>query len=293
MKMWFHVRSAGAIVRFRRNAIVRMVLVSAVGAVWMLASGVWFVGTWRSIQAEQRKVRIELFLMHDLADTSARSVVRALNNRKEIRLAWLVHEQQVWQEFSNEVGGADNLRAVVHLPRIVRATLHDHVINTSAMNTLATQLAMDFAGRCTEVAWPRALVRTLDGRRSDVVVMGAICGLLSLALFLVTLAYAFRAELQQSANDLHAGAIIGLGAGSLAMPHLFVSACCGILGLSTGLGIVYVAREYLRYQFDWLQFVYDADVWIMFAVLCVAGGLLSVYQALRAGAVALKVRRPR
>jgi cell division protein FtsX len=292
MSVWFHLRATSAIIRYRPGAVIRMLLVALAGSLWLLAGGWWSLATWRSLQQEAAEVRMELFLLPGTPDSVSSSILRGVRAHPAVAAAQLVHEQQVWDEFRMRVGVSEDLRDVVQMPRIVRARLRSEHVSTKQLILLSSALALNHRANCSEVVWPRELVRSLDARRADVAMLGTVAAALSVAVFGIGLWYAFRSELNHAAADIRSAATLGASAWWSAAPHILLGVSTGLLGLGLAVGLLLLGRANAIDRLQWLSSVESADMGLMALAIAAMGLMLALWQPLMAARDAGRVRKP-
>ncbi len=286
-----HWAAAAAVVRYRKRAVLRMVCVAAALGLWILFGTLWATSAYRDIQAESRKVRMEVMVAPDSPDSVARSIAATIEALPSVAAVRLVHELEVWREFTEEVGVEDDLRAVVRMPRIIRVTFHPEAVTTLRLSLLASALALNHAEHCSEVVWPRQWVYNLDARRRDLIILGTVAGVLSALLYIGGLGFAFRSELHQAAPDLQYAALLGGTPHWIAMPHIIVGVIAGTAGVLVACGALLLVWYTFASQVQWLMRATVADVLLTSIALTVGVGILSYLQALAAARAATNVRK--
>lgn len=294
MKTWFQIQVIRALLQHRKRAIARVWLTTFVGALWIIAGVLWYTGSMRSIATEARSVKVDFFLNPLVSDQEAHTISSTVAAMPSVRQAWMVHEAEMWKELNQALqGSAEELADVVRLPRLIRVLPWPDAVTERDITTLVTRLRAANEDSITEVAYPRQLVQQLDARRTDLQLMGGAAAIVSLLLFAIGFAYAFRSELNSAAHDLRAGAMMGTGKFALVAPYLAVHLTTGMAGLATGAAVIHAVLTLATGRVTWLTPVAWADLWMSCAVLAVIVTALTLWQALQAGTRAYKKRRPR
>ena len=118
--MWFHFSAARLLIKRRKGPVFRMMIVAFIGTLWLVGGAVWTLSTYRDIQQQAMNVQVDVLLNTVTSDQEARSISRRVAAMPEVDRSRLMHEMDVWREFTGEVGVDDDLRSVVSMPRIVR-----------------------------------------------------------------------------------------------------------------------------------------------------------------------------
>jgi cell division protein FtsX len=290
MSLWFHMRAAGQLLKRRKVQVLRMAAVAMVGTLWCVVGGLWSVATWRDIDRQAAEVRIDLLVRVEATDSAVRVVVRELSELPSVDHVRFVRENEVWREFSGDVGADDDLRAVVSMPRLIRLAPKTTAATTGQLLLMTSSVLSQFGDVVYDVAWPRAYVDVLDARRRDLTVLAIIAGALSLVMFVLAASYAFRAEIHTAGGDLKVGALLGASSAWVAMPHLFVSILAGIAGVVLAGTFVAVGARFAVERLPWVRTVEADEVVLLLAVLALVGLTVSVSQSLLAARSAQRIK---
>ncbi len=293
MSLWFHVRSAGGLLRRRKGPVVRMVTVAMIGTLWSVVGGSWFLATWRDIDRVAGDVRIDLLVRSEASDSAVREAVEEIRELPSADLVRFVRENEVWREFSNDVGAEEDLRAVVTMPRFIRIIPNSDAATMSQLTLMTSAILTRYGDVVHNATWPREYVRLLDSRRNDVMILAIIAGALSLIMFMLAVAYAFRAEIHAAGDDLRVGAILGASLWWTAMPHILVSLVAGALGLGLASALVAGAAGPVLERVPWFAAVRPDEVMLIVGGLGAVGIIVSLWQSLVIArrAHALRVQR--
>lgn len=282
MRAWFHRSAASALLKRRKGPVGRMILVSFASCLWFFAGGSWIVATLRDMDRQASEISIDVFLNPEVSDSSGHQLTSTLRLMPDVTRSTFFDESAMWKEFSEDVGVDDELHQIVDVPSVIRLSLTPRSVHEKDVVVLSHAIEREYPEIVSEVVWPRQLIRLLDERRQDVLLLGIAAGILSFVLFIFALAYAFRAEIHRAGADLYVGVVLGADPSSIAMPHLFVSMVAGALGLLLAFSATCLAGLYLNEQLKWVQFVHVSDVGMMSAVVLVVGGIVCVQQSLYA-----------
>lgn len=280
MRAWFH-RSAGiALLKRRKGPVGRMILVSFASCLWFFAGGSWIVATLRDMDRQASTISIDIFLQPEISDSSGFVLASTLRLMPDVVQSKYIDESKMWSEFSAEIGVDDELHQIVDMPSVIRISLTPKAVHERDVVMLARAIERQYPETVSEVVWPKQLIKLLDQRRQDVMLLGIVAGVLSFVLFVFALAYAFRAEIHRAGADLYVGVVLGADPSSIAMPHLFVSMVAGAAGLVLAYIATVVAGVYLYERLDWIGLVRDTDLWKMSAFVVVVGSIVCVQQSL-------------
>lgn len=293
MSLWFHMMAAGQLMKRRKGQVLRMTAVAMIGVLWCVVGGLWTLATWRDIDRQAAEVRIDLLVRAEATDSAARAVVRELAELTSIDHVRFVRENEVWREFSGEVGADDDLRAVVSMPRLIRLAPKADAATSGQLLLMTSSVLSQFGDVVYDVAWPRAYVDVLDARRRDLMILTIIAGTLSLVMFVLAASYAFRAEIHAAGGDLRVGALLGASSVWVAMPHLIVSVLAGIAGVVLAGGVVAVGARYAVERLPWIRTVKLDEVILLLSALAVVGLMVSVSQSLLAALSAQRIKARR
>lgn len=281
MSLWFHWRAAMQLLKRRKGPVIRMVAVAMIGALWSVVGGSWFLATWRDIDRQASEVRIDFMVRSEADDAAVREAVQDIGELPAVDHARYVRENEVWREFSDEVGADDDLRAVVTLPRFIRVVPLVDACTTNQLTLMTSSLLSRYQEVVHNATWPREYVRVLDARRRDVVVLAIIATALSLVMFVLAVAYAFRAEIHAAGGDLRVGMLLGASRLWTAMPHLLISMIAGAIGVVLSAGIIAAVANVTLEHVPWLARVQAHEVALILVGLSGLGILASLWQSAR------------
>ena len=290
MSLWFHTSVAGKLLRRRKGQAFRMVAVAMIGAVWCIAGASWTLATWRDLDEQASRVEIDILVKEATSDRDARHLSREIFALPQVKESRLIREGEVWSEFSSEVQVDEDLRTVVTLPRIVRFSVAPSSATLAKIEALTASITNSYPDRVSQIVWSKQYVRSVEARRRDLILLGSAAGILSLVLFLISLAYTFRAEINATRGDLEVGAQLGAKSAWLVAPHLFVSGVSGLIGLGLAVGVIVLLLERATVRIPSLSHVRLEEIGMMAAVLVVAGILVSWWQSTSAARIAVKRR---
>lgn len=293
MSLWFHFRSAGQLLQRRKGPVVRMVTVAMIGTLWSVVGGAWFIATWRDIDRQAGDVRIDMLVRSDATDSAVREAVEEIRELPSADLVRFIRENEVWREFSNDVGAEEDLRAVVTMPRFIRIIPHAEAATMPQLSLMTSAILSRYGDVVLNASWPRDYVRLLDSRRNDVMILAIISGALSLIMFMLAVAYAFRAEIHAAGGDLRVGALLGASLWWTAMPHILVSLVAGAIGLGLASALIAGAAGPVLERVPWFAAVRPDEVMLIVGGLGAVGIIVSLWQSIVIArrAHALRVQR--
>ncbi|MCX6140090.1 MAG: hypothetical protein NTX15_04550 [Candidatus Kapabacteria bacterium] len=280
MSLWFHVQGAGRLLARRRGPVLRMMVVAAVGTIWCLAGATLGVSVWRDLDRRAQEMTIDVIGPNDSTNQAINAMAMDMRRRPSVASVTLMNGEAVWREFSHDMHlESDDLRDVAAVPTILRIHLRPVLVSMSSTDRFVRSLREMYPEATSDVVWPKPYVEMIDASRRSVLVFGIVAGLLSLVLFLIAAAYAFRAEIHRAGSDLNVAALLGASVSWIAAPHLLVSLVAGAVGLLIGVGVVLVARPYAYVYASWLEHVSVGEILLWAALVGILGLALSWWQS--------------
>ena len=279
--MWFHIQGAGRLLTRRKGPVTRMILVALVGTVWCLAGGALGLSVWRDIDRRAGEMIVDVVMQHHTTDAEIRSIVADLRRRPSVARADYLSSEQVWKNFSQELKlESDDLREVAAVPRIIRLRLQSRIVSVSKTVVFIRSVQDTYPESIDRIVWPRAFAEMIDSSRRDVIGFGGVAGTLSLILFLLAVAYAFRAEIHRAGADLSVAALLGATPGWIAAPHIIVGGVCGLVGLVFGVTLVVIAREIGSASAPWISSVSAVEILVGALLIAMLGLLMTWWQSI-------------
>lgn len=291
MTWWFLMRASGAVMRQHPWTALRLIATSLVGILVIVMSASWALAQLRQVDQEASTIRVEMFLLPELADSVAMSTMKAVRAHPGITAARLVRESEAWDEFSSSVGPMDDLRPVVHLPQRIRIWVQAELMRADSLAMLASELRTTHSMVATDVVWPREYVQALDARRTDLVLLGSIAVGSIIILSLLSWIGTNRTFLASATEAIKASTTLGSSRLAAVLPTMFVMALTTIVGSALAYGCFVGLQQYGGLA--WMMQVHHAEALQWCAVLCAANVLLVVWQSVRTAGRIAKVRRPR
>lgn len=280
MSLWFHFQGAGRLLARRRGPVMRMVVVAMVGTIWCLAGTTWGVAVWRDLDRRAQEMSIDVIGSIDSTNQAITTMAHDLRRRPSVASVSLMNGDAVWREFSREMHlETDDLRDVAAVPPILRIHLRPALVSVTTTERFVRSLKEMYPEATSEIVWPKPYVEILDAGRRSVLVFGLVAGVLSLILFLIAIAYAFRAEIHRAGSDLNVAALMGASVSWIAAPHLLVSLAAGAIGLILGAVFVVIARPYAFLYAEWLAQVAVGEILFWSGLIGLLGIMLSWWQS--------------
>lgn len=291
MSLWFHLTAARSILRRRRRAVARMTLTSFAATLWCLIGGLWALASWRETQAMAADVVLELFVPHSAEAQVVADVVRTVRAMPAVASVEVLDGSAMLRMFGQDLGGVDtSLADVVQAPSLVRCSMQPAWVTGDRMASIASACTKAFP-MLEGAHWSKPYVHSIERRRADILVMGLVAGLLSAAMFMLAILYAFRAELHEAGRDLQVGVLLGATSSFIAMPHILVSVAAGGVGLALAGGALAAAWQPLTQQAPWLRAVDPTELAAVAAMLGVTGVLLCWGQSVSTVSRRTRLRR--
>lgn len=278
MSFWFHVAAARSVLGRRRRAVARMVLTSMAATLWCLVGGIWALATWRETQAMASQTIMELFVPDGVSSDATSQIVTTLRAMPAFAAVRVVDAETVAQTFRNDIGLDPGLAEIMRAPTIIRCAMRPDAVTVSGM-TMTSAACRSAFPLVSGAYWSTEYVYAIERRRSDIVVMGSVAGLLSAIMFILAILYAFRAELHQAESDLKVGVLLGASPSFVAMPHMLVSTVAGTAGLAMATGLLAAAWPQLVLWAPWLASVQAYETALMAGGLAVVGLVVCWWQS--------------
>lgn len=289
--MWFHWQGAMRLLRRRTGPVLRMVVVAFIGSVWCLVGTALGIGAWRDLDGRAGQLTVDIVARDSAASADLATLVADLRRRPIVASAALMSRDDVWADFARDLQlRADDLREVAHVPVIARITLRPHAVRTATIDGFVRSVRDRYPETVASVVWPTATVDMIDRSRRTLLVFGGAALLLSLIVFVVAVAYAFRAEIHRAGADLRVADLMGATPGWIAAPHLLVSIIAGAGGLILSATAVVLAAPSALEHAPWLATVRTEELALTAGAIALLGLLLSWWQSVRAVKGAVRVR---
>ncbi|MBU3741640.1 MAG: hypothetical protein FGM24_05070 [Candidatus Kapabacteria bacterium] len=279
MSFWFHVAAARSVLGRRRRPVARMVLTSMAATLWCLVGGIWALATWRETQTMASQTIMELFVPDGVTPDATSQILTTLRAMPAFASVRVVDAETVAQIFQKDIGIDQGLVDIMRPPTIIRCTMRPDAVTVAGMTMTSTACRSAFP-LLSGAYWSRDYVYAIERRRSDIMVMGSVAGLLSVVMFVLAILYAFRAELHQAESDLKVGVLLGASPSFVAMPHVLVSSAAGTAGLAIAGGLLAAAWPQITARASWLTSVQPHEIVMMAATLAVAGLVVCWWQSI-------------
>lgn len=290
MTLWFHLLAARSVIRRQRRAVLRMTLTSMAATLWCLVGGAWALASWRETEVMASQTIMELFVPAASEAEIISDLLRTLRQMPSIATVHTIDGASALRSFQQDVGIDSALTDMLTPPTVVRCTMRPSAVTTLHMSAVARACGYAFPS-LAGVHWSREYVRAVERRRSDILAMGSVAGILSAVMFLLAILYAFRAELHAAEPDLRVGVLLGATSSFVATPHILVGGVAGALGLAAAGGVLAVAWPTLTQWAPWLTAVQTREITLMAAVLAVAGILVCWWQSISTVARRARAKR--
>lgn len=289
--MWYTTQAIGAVLRARKGMSFVMCAVSFVATMWILLGSAYLLSSTRDIQAQVDSVQVDVILVPGLPDSVMHRTHKELRKHSGVRSAVFVDAEEVWQEFSREVGVDEELRSVVQLPSMIKLRIASTYEHSKQFQYLASTLRTHHASVVQDVVWPRALVKAVDERQANVQILGCTVAVLTLLLLGSAVPSVFRGDLSAVRADVVTTMAVGATRYAAMFPYVVkagIICCIGVL-------CAFVATMVVRNTVGkiWLERVDVTE--LVYGTLCVAalGLVMIVCQGLILIISASRVRRPR
>lgn len=289
--MWFHIQAAGRLMARRKGPVVRMMLVALVASAWCIAGAMWALGTLRDTDERASAMVIDVVCVADSVGVGARALAPLIARRRGVVEATVRSGEAVWKEFAGEFKIADDdLRNVAELPPMIAVRLRPEFVSQAHVERIVAELRQAHSRSIASITWSRSYVAMVEEYRRTLLVFGGAAGVLSVILFGVGIAYAFRAEIHRAGADLRVAELLGAPARWIAAPHTIVGLVAGAIGLLIGVVIVILLQESARPLAPWVARTTVQDVLLAAGCLAIAGAAISWVQSLLAVGEAIRRR---
>lgn len=291
MSFWFHQQGALRLLVRRKGPVARMILVALFGSIWCLAGAVLGVAVWRDLDRRAEDMTIDVVANTQGGDSALLSMLSDLRRRPSVLRAEYLAPDRVWKEFAAELRlDAQDLREVVATPSMLRIHLRASHATTTKTQVFVQTLRDTYPDACERVVWPRAYIEMIGAARRDIIGFGGAAGMLSVVLFLIGVAYAFRAEIQRAGTDLTVASLLGATPTWIAAPHIIVGVTAGFVGLGLGVAAIFIALGVAGPTAPWLFNVSAKEIMIAGGILGLLGIFMSVWQSIVAVHSAIRRR---
>ncbi len=289
--MWFHIQAAGRLMARRKGPVVRMVLVALVASAWCIAGAMWALGTWRDAEERASAMVIDVVCGTDSTSVGARALAPMIARRSGVVEATLRSGETVWKDFAGELKIADDdLRNIAELSPMIAVRLRPELVSQGHVERFVTELRQTHSRSITSITWSRSYVAMVEEYRRTLLVFGGAAGVLSMILFGVGIAYAFRAEVHRAGADLRVAELLGAPARWIAAPHTIVGLVAGAIGLLMSVVIVIMLQDSARWVAPWVARTTVQEVLVAACCLALAGAAISWVQSLLAVREAIRRR---
>lgn len=289
--MWFHLQAAGRLISRRKGPVVRMVVVALVASTWCVAGAMWALGTWRDANDRAAAMSIDVVCSGDSTGLTPQMLARRVAQTPGVVEAAVQSSESVWKEFARDLKITDeNLRTVADLPPMIRVRITPELVTQRDVERVSEALRQISKRSVASIAWPREYVAMVEENRQTLIVFGGAAGVVSLILFVVGIAYAFKAEVHRAGADLRVAELLGAPMPWIAAPHTIVGLLAGALGVVVSAGIVVVMHTNAQRLAPWVARVAVQEVLIATAAFAAVGALVSWGQSLLAVREAMRQR---
>lgn len=289
--MWFHLQAAGRLISRRTGPVVRMVAVALVASTWCVAGAMWALGTWRDANDRASAMSIDVVCSGDSTGLTPQMLARRIAQTPGVVEAVVQSSESVWKEFARDLKITDeNLRTVADLPPMIRVRIALELVTQRDVERVSEALRQISKRSVASIAWPREYVAMVEENRQTLFVFGGAAGVVSLILFVVGIAYAFKAEVHRAGADLRVAELLGAPMPWIAAPHTIVGLLAGALGVVVSAGVVVTMHANAQRLAPWVARVTVQEVLIATAAFAAVGALVSWGQSLLAVREAMRQR---
>lgn len=289
--MWFHFQAAGRLMSRRKGPVVRMVVVALVASAWCIAGAMWAFGTWREANDRASAMTIDVVCDDYLSPVGVKNLAATIARKPGVVEATVQSSDAVWKEFATELRIADqDLRGVAELPTLIRVRLSPELVTQHDVERVVAELRQGSQRAVASVTWPRTYVVMVEELRTTLLVFGGAAGVLSLILFVVGVAYAFKAEVHRAGSDLRVAELLGAPMRWIAAPHIIVGLLAGTLGILVSVAAAVSVHTYARPLASWVSRVTTQEILLASAGLAIIISFMSWGQSLLAVREAMRNR---
>lgn len=258
------------------------------GCLWCVVGVVWVLGMMRETDALTQNVQLRVALRSGTGTDTVQTIRRALAQMPAVQGVSFKSGRTAAHDFFRSIDVRDpSLEEIISVPDVVIVTPQRDYCTMPRMAMLERTITSTFP-EVERVVWPSDLVLSIERRTTDLVLLGSVCGILSIFLFVLALSYAFRAEIHAADSDLAVGWIMGARSWFIAAPHIVVGITATIVGAGVAALSCTAAWQSALAALPWLVRVRPDEVGITVTACAAIGCTISVWQSVAAARQAAK-----
>ncbi len=265
-----------------------MVATAWFGCLWCVVGVVWVLGMMRETDALAQNVQLRVALRAGTGADTVQTIRLALAQMPAIQSVAFKSGRTAARDFFRSIDVRDpSLEEIISVPDVVIVTPQRDYCTMPRMALLERTITSTYP-EVDRVVWPTDLVLSIERRTNDLLLLGSVCGILSIFLFALALTYAFRAEIHQADSDLAVGWIMGARSWFIAAPHIMVGITATIVGAGVAALCCTTAWQSALAALPWLVRVRPDEIGLTVAVCAGIGCAISVWQSVAAARQAAK-----